>query len=113
MLYESAKEDEVMNPDFFSPFARRRAVLFYLASYILKFNKDENFLNTDDLKGIRSMVLDIFKTMSYKEEGKFCGFAWFVVPKLLINQKYRMRRQLHKDSDVDLEDKNEEVKKKD
>lgn len=27
-----------------------------------------------------------------KKEGKFCGFVWFVVPKLMINQKYRIRK---------------------
>ena len=100
-----------MSPDLFSPFARRRAVLFYLASYIIKFNKDENFLSNDDFKGIRNMVLGIFKTMSYNEEGKFCGFAWFIVPKLLINQKYRIRRQLRKESEDDNEE--EEERKKD
>lgn len=24
--------------------------------------------------------------------GKFCGFVWFVVPKIMINQKYRIRK---------------------
>ena len=41
--------------------------------------------------------------MSYQQEGKFCGFAWFVIPKILINQKYRVRRMLNKDSYIDLE----------
>ena len=28
-----------------------------------------------------------------QDEGEFCGFVWFVVPKVMINQKYRVRRQ--------------------
>jgi hypothetical protein len=26
------------------------------------------------------------------KEGKFCGFVWFIIPKLMINQKYRIRK---------------------
>ena len=60
------------------------------------------------------MIMDIFHEKSLKEDSKFCGFTWFVIPKLLINQKYRMRRILHKDSFVDLEeDEKEEKKEKD
>jgi hypothetical protein len=25
-------------------------------------------------------------------EGSFCGFVWFVIPKIIINQKFIMRR---------------------
>jgi hypothetical protein len=30
--------------------------------------------------------------MSYAREGKFCGFVWFVIPKIMINQKYRIHK---------------------
>jgi len=56
---------------------------------------------------MRSRVLSIYKTISYQQEGKYCGFAWFVIPKILINQKYRVRRILHKDSFIDLEKEEE------
>ncbi len=41
--------------------------------------------------------------MSQQTEGKFCGFVWFVVPKLLISQKYRVRRAFNKDYDIDID----------
>lgn len=47
--------------------------------------------------------------MSVLLEGKFCGFVWFVVPKLLINQKYRVRRAFSREQDIEGEgEKNEE-----
>lgn len=30
--------------------------------------------------------------MSHVQEGKFCGFVWFVIPKIMINQKYRIKK---------------------
>ena len=30
--------------------------------------------------------------MSHSQEGKFCGFVWFVIPKIMINQKYRIKK---------------------
>lgn len=106
--YETAKDDDIENPDYFHDMARKRAILFYLSSYIIKFNKDESFLNDETFGPMRRMVLDIYRTLSYKEEGRFCGFTWFVIPKILINLKYRMRRLLHKDPYADLEENEEE-----
>ena len=34
-----------------------------------------------------------FNSLTMQDEGEFCGFVWFVVPKVMINQKYRVRRQ--------------------
>jgi hypothetical protein len=38
--YEEVKDNELEDPDYFSQYARRRAILFYLCSYIIKFNRD-------------------------------------------------------------------------
>lgn len=38
--YEEAKENDLQDPECFSEYARRRAILFYLTSYVLKFNRD-------------------------------------------------------------------------
>ena len=65
-LYETAKDSDIENPEYFSPFARKRAILFYLTSYILKFNNDPTFLNDDSFGHIRSMVLSQFQAMSYQ-----------------------------------------------
>lgn len=41
---------------------------------------------------MRERILHEFKGMSWQREGKFCGFVWFVIPKIIINQKYRIRK---------------------
>ena len=70
-------------------------------------------MNDDTFGYIRDKILRRFKAISRQEEGKFCGFAWFVVPKILINQKYRVRRMLNKDPYNDIEKEDDEEEKKD
>ncbi len=51
--YEEAKEKDLEDPEYFSEYARKRVILFYLTSYIIKFNKDESFLNDDAFGNLR------------------------------------------------------------
>ena len=43
--YAEAHDADLEDPECFSPYTRRKAMLFYLCSYIIKFNRDEDFLN--------------------------------------------------------------------
>jgi hypothetical protein len=44
-IYMEAKEQELEKHDLFSPLTRRRALLFYLTSYLMKYCLDDDFLN--------------------------------------------------------------------
>jgi hypothetical protein len=57
----------------------------------MKYCEDGSFLSDGPLKGLRESILGEFRGMSLQREGKFCGFVWFVIPKIIINQKYRIR----------------------
>lgn len=63
--YEEAKENDLEDPDFFSDYARRRALLFYLTSYIIKFNRDEFFLNDEAFGMLRKDILSNYRGMSH------------------------------------------------
>jgi hypothetical protein len=67
-------------------------LLFYLASYLIKYHKDGDFLNDNHFRNIREDILGEYLGKTYAKEGKFCGFVWFVIPKIMINQKYRIRK---------------------
>lgn len=49
-------------------------------------------MNEEHFRPLRGRILHEFKGMSWQREGKFCGFVWFVIPKIIINQKYRIRK---------------------
>lgn len=91
-IYNEAKELDLESLEIFSPETRKRAMLFYACSYLMKYYEDEDFLNEEHFRPLRERILHEFKGMSWQREGKFCGFVWFVIPKIIINQKYRIRK---------------------
>lgn len=56
---------------------------------MIKYRLDDEFLK--DLQ-LRKTILAEWDSKSLEKEGKFCGFVWFVLPKVMINIKYRVRR---------------------
>lgn len=90
--YIDASEKNLEKADLFNVATRKRALLFYIASYLIKFHFDDKFLEEDKFVTLRKMIVDQYKAMSMKQTGEFCGFVWFVIPKIIINQKYRVAK---------------------
>lgn len=65
--YEEAKENDLQDPECFSEYARRRAILFYLTSYIIKFNRDELFLSDEAFGALRKEIISNYRGMSHQE----------------------------------------------
>ena len=112
LRYEEVKENDLEDPECFSIYARRRALLFYLCSYIIKFHRDEDFLNDETFGYLRKQIMNNYTGLTNSMEGQFCGFVWFIVPKIMINQKHRVRRYKYKELYMDLEEEKEDEKKK-
>ena len=66
-------------------------MLYYICSYIYKFGDKLRFpLHAEKLEKIRTWIKYYLESQSrIDKEGKFCGFVWFVIPKLIINIKRR------------------------
>lgn len=56
-IYIEAKEQMLEKPDLFDDSTRRRALLFYLTSYLMKYNEDEDFLNDPLFRPLRQAIL--------------------------------------------------------
>lgn len=66
-------------------------MLFYVCSYIYKFANKLRFpVHAEKLENIRTWIKKYLESQGrIDKEGKFCGFVWFVIPKLIINIKKR------------------------
>ncbi len=71
---------------YFSEETRRQAQMFYLINYSLKFpNIKEEREGYTKLKDKIEQVLSSYKLTN--NEFKYCGFVWFVIPKIILNLK--------------------------
>jgi hypothetical protein len=60
---------------------------------VIKFHADSDFLADENFFALRQKILAEYFGLTLNREGSFCGFVWFVIPKIIINQKYIMRRR--------------------
>lgn len=64
----------------------RKAQIYYLVSYIYRFSHMQ--LTDPKLLALRDQIYDVIGSLNqFKKQGEFCGFVWFVLPKLIINLK--------------------------
>ena len=65
--YIDAKENDLENSELFCESTRKKALLFYLCSYVTKYSFDENFLSDDYFADIKKRILDEFQGMTHRQ----------------------------------------------
>ena len=94
-------------------------MLYYVCSYIYKFGNKLRFpIHSEILEKIRSWISYCLESRKrLDKEGKFCGFIWFIIPKIIINIKKRaiieiksQKTLVKKEKEADDESDNEEMK---
>jgi len=58
MKYTDAKEIELENFNLFHPGTRRKAILYYICSYVIKFHADSDFLADENFQPLRTKILN-------------------------------------------------------
>lgn len=94
---------------YFSELTRRQAQLYYLVNYSLKFPKISD--QHKGYIGLRDKIDEALSSQKFgNNEFKYCGFVWFVIPKVILNLKVTWRESQNpnenevEDHDSELDD---------
>lgn len=83
---------------YFSEQIELKAQLFYLISYMYKFPEIQ--INEPYFEKLKAEVLSALDSLKiFNREGKFCGFIWFIIPKIIINLKISVKMEKEKETE--------------
>ena len=72
-------------PNLFGYKIMRKTQLFYLVSYLYRF--PHIHLPHPLFPGLKQQMHDYLAAKMTRQQGEFCGFVWFIVPRVIINLK--------------------------